>query len=106
MNIQKMLKQAQQMQSKISDLQTELEGREFDGRSGGDLVKVVVTGKGKMVRLDVAKSLVDPEEKEVMEDLIIAAFNDAKEKADATFSDEMGKIAGGMGLPAGMKMPF
>lgn len=106
MNIQKMLKQAQQMQTKISDLQTELEGREVEGRSGGDMVKVIITGKGKMVRLDVAKSLVDPEEKEVMEDLIVAAFNDAKDKVDVMFNEEMGKIAGGMGLPAGMKMPF
>ena len=106
MNIQKMMKQAQQMQQKIGDMQTELEAREFEGKSGGDMVKVVISGKGKMLRLDVSKSIVDPEDKEVMEDLIIAAFNDAKDKADATFSDEMGKLAGGMGLPAGMKMPF
>lgn len=106
MNIQKMMKQAQQMQQKIGDMQAELEAREFAGKSGGDMVKVVVTGKGKMLRLDVDKSLVDPAEKEVMEDLIVAAFNDAKDKVDATFSDEMGKVASGLGLPAGMKMPF
>lgn len=106
MNIQKMMKQAQQMQQKLADMQGELEQREVEGRAGGDMVKVTVTGKGRMVRLDVSKTLIDPEEKEVMEDLIIAAFNDAKDKADAMFNDEMGRIAGGMGLPAGMKLPF
>jgi DNA-binding YbaB/EbfC family protein len=106
MNIQKMMKQAQQMQQKIGEVQADLEKREFEGKSGGDMVNATITGKGRMVRLNVDKSLVDPNDKEVMEDLIVAAFNDAKDKADATFADEMGKMASGLGLPAGMKMPF
>ena len=106
MNIQKMMKQAQEMQKKISSMQEELEQREVEGSAGGGMVQCTLSGKGNLLKLNVDVSLIDPAEKEVMEDLIIAAFNDAKKKVEDMFSDEMGKVAGGMGLPAGMKLPF
>ncbi len=106
MNIQKMMKQAQQMQQKITDLQAELEQREVEGVAGGGMVKVTLSGKNTMLKLSIDDSLIDKDEKEMLEDLIIAAHNDAKKKVEDMFSDEMGKVTSGMGLPAGMKLPF
>ncbi len=106
MNIQKMMKQAQQMQQKMGQMQEEMAVREFVGTSGGGLVNVVVSGKGSMLRLSIDASLMVADEKEMLEDLVIAAFNDAKSKADSTANDEMGKLTSGMGLPADMKLPF
>ena len=106
MNIQKMMKQAQQMQQKIGELQGELEKRETEGVSGGGMVKLTLNGKGAMLKLSIDPSLMDKDDKEMLEDLIVAAHNDAKGKVDASFQDEMGKVAGGMGLPGGMKLPF
>ena len=104
MNIQKMMKQAQQMQQKIQDKQSELEAVEVEGTAGGGMVTVKLTGKSNMTALSLDDSLIDVEEKEVLEDLIIAAFNDAKAKVDSTYEEEMGKVAGGMNLPGGL--PF
>lgn len=106
MNIQKMMKQAQKMQEQLQQAQAEAESRESEGNAGGGMVNVTINGKGKMLKLNVDASLVDPEDKEMMEDLIIAAFNDAKQKADDAMADAMGNIAGGMQLPPGMKLPF
>ncbi|MGB1540169.1 MAG: YbaB/EbfC family nucleoid-associated protein [Rickettsiales bacterium] len=106
MNIQKMLKQAQQMQTQMTQVQEQLAEEEMDGTAGGGMVTVTVNGRGEMRKLNVDKSLVDPEDKEMMEDLIIAAFNDAKTKMDAMASEQMSKVTAGMGLPAGMKLPF
>lgn len=106
MNIQKMMKQAQEMQKKITDLQEEMEKREVEGVSGGGMVKATLTGKGNAVRLVVDKSIVDPEDKEMMEDLIVAAFNDARKKVDDMMNEEMGNVTGGMGLPKDFKLPF
>lgn len=106
MNIQKMMKQAQQMQQKIQDLQAEAETKEFEGTSGGGMVKATMNGKGIALKLSVDASLVDAEEKDMMEDLIIAAFNDAKAHSEQAMEQEMADITGGMGLPGGMKLPF
>ncbi len=106
MNIQKMMKQAQQMQQKMQDLQKEMETKEVEGTSGGGMVVAKVNGKGIALGLTVDASLVDPEDKEVMEDLIVAALNDAKAKSEDMFQTEMGKLTGEMGLPADMKLPF
>lgn len=106
MNIQKMMKQAQQMQQKIGELQAELETRETEGVSGGGMVKVTLNGKGGMLKISIDPSLIDKEEKEMLEDLIVAAHNDAKGKVESSFNDEMAKVAGGMGLPGGLKLPF
>ena len=106
MNIQKMLKQAQQMQSKLGELQADMEAREFDGQAGGGAVKISLTGKGQLTKLNLDASLMNAAEKDMLEDLIIAAHRDAKEKADAAMADAMGSLTGGMNLPAGMKLPF
>ncbi|MFO1243081.1 MAG: YbaB/EbfC family nucleoid-associated protein [Rickettsiales bacterium] len=106
MNIQKMMKQAQEMQKKITDLQEEMEKREVEGVSGGGMVKATLNGKGTALKLVVDKSVIDPEDKEVMEDLIIAAFNDARRKADDMMATEMGNATAGMGLPSNFKLPF
>jgi nucleoid-associated protein EbfC len=106
MNIQKMMKQAQQMQQKMLQMQDELGAKEYEGNAGGGLVKVTVNGKGAMLKAAIDSSLIVADEKEMLEDLIVAAYNDAKNKADGAASDEMGKLTGGMGLPADFKMPF
>jgi DNA-binding YbaB/EbfC family protein len=106
MNIQKMMKQAQQMQQKITELQADLEKRETEGAAGGGMVKVTLNGKGSMLKISIDPSLIDKDEKEMLEDLIVAAHNDAKGKVESSFNDEMGKVAGGLGLPGGLKLPF
>jgi DNA-binding YbaB/EbfC family protein len=106
MNIQKMLKQAQEMQSKLGSLQSEMEAREFEGNSGAGAVKVTLTGKGHLVKIVLEASLMNADEKDMLEDLIIAAHRDAKDKADAAMADAMGALTGGLNLPAGMKLPF
>jgi DNA-binding YbaB/EbfC family protein len=109
MNINKLMKQAQEMQNKVQEMQEKLGDIEIEGVSGGGLVKVLVTGKGEAKKLDIDKSLLDPEDDdaaEILGDLVVAAFNDAKNKAESTMSDEMAKLTGGMGLPPGMKLPF
>jgi DNA-binding YbaB/EbfC family protein len=105
-NINQMMKQAQQMQEKMAAMQERLNQVEMIGVSGGGMVKVTVNGKNEMKALSIDPTLVDPKEVEVLEDLIIAAFNDAKAKVEAHVAEEMGKITGGMGLPGGMKLPF
>lgn len=106
MNIQKMLKQAHDMQNKLVQTQEQLAAQSYDGVAGGGAVKVTISGKGEMKSLALEASVVDAEEKELLEDLIVTAFNDAKAKADADANEQMGKVTGGMNLPAGMKLPF
>jgi DNA-binding YbaB/EbfC family protein len=106
MNIQKMMKQAQQMQQKMAEMQQEMETKTAEGQAGAGMVKITVNGKGHMQAITIAPDLLAPDEKEVLEDLIIAAHRDAKEKMDAEASDAMGELTGGMSLPPGFKMPF
>ena len=106
MNIQKMMKQAQEMQHKIATAQAKLEEEENEGSSGGGMVVVRMNGKGLLKKVTVDAKLMDPSEKEMLEDLIVAAHNDAKNKIDATANEQMSKIAGGLNLPPGMKLPF
>jgi len=90
----------------MQEMQAQMENLEMQGSAGGGLVSVTITGKGELRRLDIDPSLVDPAEKEVMEDLIVAAVNDAKAKADERMRDETQKLMGGLQLPPGMKLPF
>lgn len=106
MNIQKMMKQAQDMQNKINDLQSRLEDEESEGSSGGGMVRVTLNGKGVMKKINIDAKLVDPNDKEMLEDLIVAAFNDAKNKIELHVNEQMAKITQGLGLPPGMKLPF
>lgn len=106
MNIQKMMKQAQAMQKKMEETQERIANTEYVGTSGGDMVKVTITGKGILKKLKIDPSLIDPEDSEMLEDLIVAAFNNAKKDADADSSGAMADVMGGLGLPPGFKMPF
>jgi DNA-binding YbaB/EbfC family protein len=95
-NLGNMMKQAQQMQQKMQQMQEKLGETEVPGVSGGGMVQVTLTGKGA----------VDPDDIEMLEDLIVAAHNDAKGKAEAMMQEEMGKLTAGLPLPPGMKLPF
>jgi DNA-binding YbaB/EbfC family protein len=106
MNIQQMMKQAQQMQKKMADAQEKIAQSEFEGTSGGGLIKLTISGKGEVKKLKIDPSLIDPSDPEVLEDLIVAAFNNAKKDADAATEGAMSGAMGGMGLPAGFKLPF
>lgn len=105
-NIGQMMKQAQQMQSRMAEMQARLDQVEMTGAAGGGLVQVTLTGKGDLRKIKVDKSLMDPNEVEVLEDLIVAAFNDAKARVESHVAEEMGKLTGGLKLPPGMKLPF
>lgn len=104
MNIAKMMKQAQEMQAKLGQLQAEMETREFEGQAGSGAVKLVLTGKGELRSVTLGDGALD--DKETLEDLIVLAHRDAKTKADAAMADGMGNVTGGMNLPGGMKLPF
>jgi nucleoid-associated protein EbfC len=105
-NLSQMLKQAQEMQSKMAEMQTALADLEVTGQSGGGFVTVTVNGKGDMKRVKIDPKLVDPNEVAVLEDLIVAAARDAKTKADAQMQEQMAKLTGGLQLPPGFKLPF
>jgi len=106
MNIQQMMKQAQKMQKKMEEMQNQLAESEYEGESGGGLIKAKVSGKGDVRSLKIDSSLIDPSDPEMLEDLIVAALNNAKKEADAASADAMSGAMGGMGLPPGFKMPF
>tara|TARA_B100000315_G_scaffold245948_1_gene272604 strand:- start:2590 stop:2913 length:324 start_codon:yes stop_codon:yes gene_type:complete len=105
-NIGNMMKQAQQLQQKMAEAQEKLNLIEVEGISGGGLVKVTATAKGEIKRILLDDSLMKPEEKEITEDLIVAAINDAKQKGEVAAQEEMKNITGGLPLPPGMKLPF
>jgi len=105
-NLGNLMKQAQQMQSKMADMQAKLGELEVEGAAGGGMVKVVVTGKGEARRLKIDPSLIVPDDAEMLEDLIVAAFNDARSKSEAMMQSEMSKLTAGLPLPPGMKLPF
>ena len=105
MNIQGLMKQAQMMQKKMQEEQPRLDMEEFEGVSGGGMVTVVLSGQFEMKKINLDKSIVDADDVEVLEDLIVAAYNDAKEKADAKMGETMGSITGGLNL-GGIKLPF
>ena len=105
-NIGNMMKQAQQLQKKMSEAQEKLNSIEVEGISGGGLVKVIATAKGEIKKVTIDESIIKPEEKEITEDLIVAAINDAKQKGEAAAQEEMKSITGGLPLPPGMKLPF
>lgn len=105
-NLGNMLKQAQQMQSRMQEMQAKLEATEVEGAAGGGMVKVRLTGKGDLRRVAIDPSLMVVEEREVLEDLLVAAHADAKQKVEATMAEEMQKATAGMSLPPGMKLPF
>ena len=105
MNINQLMKQATAMQEKMQKMQEEISHEEFEGKSGGGLVTITMSGNGEMHKINIDPSLIKEDEKEMLEDLLVAAYNDAKKKADAASSERMGDAFGGK-LPPGMKLPF
>ncbi|MFA5582021.1 MAG: YbaB/EbfC family nucleoid-associated protein [Paracoccaceae bacterium] len=102
----KMMKAAKDMQGKVEELQRELEVMTVTGESGAGLVRATATAKGVLTGLDIDPSIFNPDEKEVVEDLILAAIKDAQAKAAEKSQSEMKKMAEAVGLPADFKMPF
>jgi nucleoid-associated protein EbfC len=103
-NIMNMMKQAQELQAKVAELQAELENMHVEGVSGGGLVTVVLNGKGAMARMSIDESLMKPGEAEILEDLIVAAHSDAKQKSEQAMAEKMQALTGGLPLPPGMKL--
>lgn len=105
-SIDDILKMAQNVQEELQKAQANLDTIEVEGASGGGLVKVRASAKGRILGLSIDDSLIVPDDKQILEDLIVAAFNDARAKADTASSAEMGKMTSGLPLPPGFKLPF
>ncbi|MBS1164841.1 MAG: Nucleoid-associated protein YbaB [Proteobacteria bacterium] len=105
-DIGKMMKEAQQLQARMAEAQEEIAKIEATGTSGGGLVSVTVTGKGGMKGLRIDPSLLKPEEAEILEDLIVAAFTDARAHVDSLVAERMQAVTGNLPLPPGFKLPF
>jgi DNA-binding YbaB/EbfC family protein len=105
-NLGQMMKQAQQMQARMAEMQAELEKIEVTGIAGGGMVQMTLSGKGELRRAKIDKSLVDPDDVEMLEDLIVAAVNDGRAKVEVHVQEEMQKLTGGLNLPGGLKLPF
>jgi len=105
-NLADIMKSAGQMQAKMADMQAKLETLMVEGQSGGGLVKVSMTGKFTVKGLSIDPSLIKADEKEILEDLILAAINDAKTKAETAAAEQMQSLTAGLPLPPGVKLPF
>jgi len=103
-NLTDMMKQARELQSKMAAAQEELEKLEIEGTSGGGLVRVTLTGKGAMTGVKIDPSLFNPDEAEILEDLLTAAHNDAKTKAETVVAEKMKSLTGGLPLPPGLNL--
>jgi len=105
-NLGQMMKQAQQMQARMSEMQEQMEAHEVEGASGGGMVIVRLNGKFDVRGVSIDPSIIDPDEPEMLEDLVAAAINDAKTKIDAFKQEKMADMTGGLPLPPGFKLPF
>ena len=105
-DIMGLMKKAQEMQSRMQEMQAEMERTEVEGQSGGGVVRVTLTAKGAMKAVSIDASLLKPEEKEIIEDLVIAAHEDARKKGERLMEDRMKDVTAGLPLPPGMKLPF
>ena len=99
-----LMKQAAELKSKMEAMQAELDQIEIEGTSGGGLVTVKLSGKGEVKGVKIDDTLMQPSEKEILEDLIVAAYADARRKAETLLQDKMKSVAGGLPLPPGMKL--
>lgn len=106
MNIQHMMKQAQKMQQKMEEVQKQLSAKSYEGTSGGGMVTVTLNGKSEMLKVKIDPSLFASQDVEMLEDLVVAATNQAQKNVNEDSSSAMSGIMGGMGLPAGLKLPF
>jgi len=105
-SLEDIMAMAQNVQNELTKAQAGLDTIEVEGTAGGGLVKVKASAKGRIIGIDIDDSLLAASEKQMLEDLIVAAFNDAKAKADAASSAEMSKMTSGLPLPPGFKLPF
>ena len=105
-NVGQMMKQAKEMQAKMAEAEERLGTLEVEGGAGSGLVKITASGKGTIKTLKIDPTLLDPQEVEVLEDLLVAALHDTQTKVDALAAEEMGKVTGGLQLPKGLKLPF
>ncbi len=103
-NLGNMLKQAQQMQARMQEMQAKLDATEVEGAAGGGMVKLTMTAKGQLKAVSIDPSLLTPDEKEIVEDLIVAAANDARGKAERTMQERMEEVTKGLPLPPGLKL--
>ncbi|HEX8191747.1 MAG TPA: YbaB/EbfC family nucleoid-associated protein [Allosphingosinicella sp.] len=105
-NLDDLLKMAQEAQAKLMQAQEDLDNVMVEGVSGGGLVKIRASAKGRIVGVEIDESLLQPSEKQMVEDLVAAALNDARSKADVAAQASMQQVTGGMQMPPGFKMPF
>ncbi|MGE0005305.1 MAG: YbaB/EbfC family nucleoid-associated protein [Parvibaculaceae bacterium] len=105
-NLGAMMKQVQEMQARMQDMQAKLAQMAVTGQSGGGLVKVTLDGKGALTGTDIDQSLLKADEKEILEDLVVAAHADAKARLEQLLAEEMKSITGGLPLPPGFQLPF
>ena len=106
MDLEKMMAMAQNVQAELTKAQADLDNIEVEGVSGGGLIRIRASAKGRIIGMDIDDSLLNPGEKQMLEDLVAAALNDARAKADAASSAEISKLTAGMPLPPGFKLPF
>ena len=105
-NLGQMLKQAQEMQGRMAEMQERLAATELAGSAGGDMVRVVLNGRGELKRVSIDPSLMTADDRQIVEDLLVAAHADARSRLDGQMQDEMQKLTGGLPLPPGFKLPF
>jgi DNA-binding YbaB/EbfC family protein len=105
-NMGEMMKKVQKMQAQMEESQKKLESLQVEGGAGNGLIKITADGKGAIKSVKIDSTLVDPQEVEVLEDLLVAALLDTQKKVEELGAEEMGKVTGGLKLPAGMKLPF
>jgi DNA-binding YbaB/EbfC family protein len=105
MDIMKMMKQAKDMQEKMATLQAEMAEETIEGTAGGGMVTITLSGKGELSAVKIDPSLLVPDDVEILEDLLIAAHSDAKNKADQMMAEKTQGLMSGLGLPPGMKLP-
>jgi DNA-binding YbaB/EbfC family protein len=103
-DIMGMMKKVQEMQAKLAETQAELDQMEVEGQSGGGMVRVIMTAKGQVKGLSIDDSLLRPDEKDILEDLLIAALNDARGKGERLMQDKMGALTAGLPIPPGLKL--
>ena len=105
-DLNELMKMAQEAQNKLMQAQEDLDKVEVEGVSGGGMVKIRATAKGRIIGVEIDQSLLAPSEKQMVEDLVAAAINDARAKADVAATQAMRDVTGGLDLPPGFKMPF
>jgi len=105
-NLGQMMKQVQEMQDKMQLMQDKMNDISIDGVSGAGMVTATLNGKGMVQKIKIDPTIINPQEVEILEDLIVAAVNDARSKVDIKVSEKMQEVSGGLSLPPGFKLPF